>query len=113
MRRVNCPPVASWLSKKFLGATAHAHWPAPTSWKETAEAFRTSWDKVLDVLDSGLSDRSRCRAPALGRPLKNGARALWKDESIVPVCGQIAWLIPQPDVTYGVYYRNVNILARR
>ena len=42
-----------------------------------------------------------------------GARALWKDESIVPVRGQIAWLIPQPEVNYGVYYKNVNILARR
>ena len=34
-----------------------------------------------------------------------GARALWKDESIIPVRGQIAWLIPQPEVDYGVYYR--------
>jgi D-amino-acid oxidase len=42
-----------------------------------------------------------------------GARALWKDESIVPVRGQIAWLIPQPEVNYGVQYKNVNILARR
>jgi glycine/D-amino acid oxidase-like deaminating enzyme len=42
-----------------------------------------------------------------------GARALWKDESIVPVRGQIAWLIPQPEVIYGVQYKNVNILARR
>jgi len=42
-----------------------------------------------------------------------GARALWKDESIVPVRGQIAWLIPQPDVNYGVQYKNVYILARR
>jgi D-amino-acid oxidase len=42
-----------------------------------------------------------------------GARALWKDESIVPVRGQIAWLIPQPEVNYGVFYKNVNILARR
>lgn len=42
-----------------------------------------------------------------------GARALWKDESIVPVRGQIAWLIPQPEVNYGVIYKNVNILARR
>jgi len=42
-----------------------------------------------------------------------GARALWRDESIVPVRGQIAWLIPQPEVTYGVMYKNVNILARR
>ena len=42
-----------------------------------------------------------------------GARALWNDESIVPVRGQIAWLIPQPEVSYGVMYKNVNILARR
>ncbi|HVP00089.1 MAG TPA: FAD-dependent oxidoreductase [Bryobacteraceae bacterium] len=42
-----------------------------------------------------------------------GARALWKDESIVPVRGQIAWLIPQPEVNYGILYRNVNILGRR
>jgi glycine/D-amino acid oxidase-like deaminating enzyme len=42
-----------------------------------------------------------------------GARALWKDESIVPVRGQIAWLIPQPEVNYGVQYKNVNILSRR
>jgi glycine/D-amino acid oxidase-like deaminating enzyme len=42
-----------------------------------------------------------------------GARALWRDESIVPVRGQIAWLIPQPEVTYGVYYRDVSVLSRR
>ncbi len=42
-----------------------------------------------------------------------GARALWKDESVVPVRGQIAWLIPQPEVNYGVFYKNINILARR
>ena len=42
-----------------------------------------------------------------------GARELWNDESIVPVRGQIAWLIPQPEVTYGVQYKNVNILSRR
>jgi D-amino-acid oxidase len=42
-----------------------------------------------------------------------GARALWKDESITPVRGQIAWLIPQPEVNYGLYYRRVGLLARR
>lgn len=42
-----------------------------------------------------------------------GARALWSDESIVPVRGQIAWLIPQPEVNYGVIYKNINILGRR
>jgi len=42
-----------------------------------------------------------------------GARALWNDESIVPVRGQIAWLIPQPEVNYGVIYNNLIILGRR
>lgn len=42
-----------------------------------------------------------------------GARALWKDESIVPVRGQIAWLIPQPEVNYAVVYKGVYILSRR
>jgi len=43
----------------------------------------------------------------------HGARALWKDESIVPVRGQIAWLIPQPEVNYGVIYKDVAVLPRR
>ena len=42
-----------------------------------------------------------------------GARALWKDESIVPVRGQIAWLIPQLEVNYGVFYKGIQILSRR
>jgi glycine/D-amino acid oxidase-like deaminating enzyme len=42
-----------------------------------------------------------------------GARALWKDESIVPVRGQIAWLIPQDEVGYGVIWDGVNVLPRR
>jgi D-amino-acid oxidase len=41
-----------------------------------------------------------------------GARALLGDNSIVPVRGQIAWLAPQPEVHYGVYYRAVSVLPR-
>jgi D-amino-acid oxidase len=42
-----------------------------------------------------------------------GARQLWSDESIVPVRGQIAWLIPQEGVHYGLMYKGVFVLARR
>jgi D-amino-acid oxidase len=42
-----------------------------------------------------------------------GARALCKDESIVPVRGQIGWLIPQPEVNYGLYYNGVATISRR
>ena len=41
-----------------------------------------------------------------------GARALCKDESVVPVRGQIGWLIPQPEVNYGVAYNGVFVLPR-
>ena len=41
-----------------------------------------------------------------------GARALWNDNSITPVRGQIAWLIPQEEVRYGVYYNDVNVISR-
>jgi D-amino-acid oxidase len=42
-----------------------------------------------------------------------GARALCQDESVVPVRGQIGWLIPQPEVNYGVAYNGVFALARK
>ena len=42
-----------------------------------------------------------------------GARALFRDDSVVPVRGQIAWLIPQPGAAFGLYYRQLSVLARR
>ena len=42
-----------------------------------------------------------------------GARSLFADASIIPVRGQIGWLIPQPEVNYGFYYNQLNVLSRR
>ncbi len=44
-----------------------------------------------------------------------GARALLGDESIIPVRGQTARLIPQPEVDYGLYWsgHNLNVVPRR
>jgi glycine/D-amino acid oxidase-like deaminating enzyme len=44
-----------------------------------------------------------------------GARALLGDESIVPVRGQTARLIPQPEVDYGLNWRghNLSVVPRR
>ena len=41
-----------------------------------------------------------------------GARTLWNDQTIVPVRGQIAWLAPQPEVDYGLYYDGVVVVSR-
>ncbi len=74
------------------------------------------------LVEGGKIERLELHSPAELRQLSQkviinatgyGARALWNDESIVPVRGQIAWLIPQPEVNYGVFYKNVYMLARR
>jgi len=41
-----------------------------------------------------------------------GARALFNDESIIPVRGQTARLIPQPEVTYGLYTEHLSVVPR-
>lgn len=41
-----------------------------------------------------------------------GARALFKDESIIPVRGQTARLIPQPEVTYALSASHVSVIPR-
>lgn len=44
-----------------------------------------------------------------------GARALLGDESIIPVRGQTARLVPQPEVDYSLFWRghNLNVVPRR
>lgn len=41
-----------------------------------------------------------------------GARALFRDESVTPVRGQMAWLPPQPEVRYSLYYDGVGLISR-
>ena len=41
-----------------------------------------------------------------------GARALFKDESVIPVRGQTARLIPQPEVNYGLYEPTLSMVPR-
>ncbi|WP_029014274.1 FAD-dependent oxidoreductase [Niveispirillum irakense] len=42
-----------------------------------------------------------------------GARSLMRDDSLIPVRGQLARAIPQADITYGLYYNQVSFVPRR
>jgi glycine/D-amino acid oxidase-like deaminating enzyme len=42
-----------------------------------------------------------------------GARALFNDQSVIPVRGQLARLVPQPEVNYGLTYDYVSMVPRR
>ncbi len=41
-----------------------------------------------------------------------GARALFGDESLIPVRGQIAWLPPAPQLGYSAVWRDLNVVPR-
>jgi D-amino-acid oxidase len=58
-------------------------------------------------------DVARLKEPVVINCPGYGARALWRDESIVPVRGQMAWLVPQPEVRYALFYNGVGVVARR
>jgi glycine/D-amino acid oxidase-like deaminating enzyme len=102
--------------------------PFPTPYVERSESMlfniadygHTLMNDFL--IAGGRFERAEFHAPAEIAALKEkvvincpgyGGRALWKDESIIPVRGQIAWLIPQPEVRYGFYYKDVSMLSRR
>jgi len=60
MRRVNCPQCGVLVEEVPWGVGKHSstkvhmhflgHWARKLSWQETAEEFRTSWDKVHDAV---------------------------------------------------------------
>jgi D-amino-acid oxidase len=108
-----------------LGPGQHP-FPTPYAYKGTGLTFNVagySRQLVNDFLvEGGKLERREFHSPAeLSEvPQKTiihatgyGARALFKDESIVPVRGQIAWLTPQPEVNYSIIYKGVLVLSRR
>jgi hypothetical protein len=56
---------------------------------------------------AGLRERTVINATGYG------ARALFGDQSVIPVRGQLARGIPQPEVGYGLFYKGVSFVPRR
>lgn len=60
------------------------------------------------------SDVAKLREKTIVNATGYGARALWGDESITPVRGQLVRLIPQPEIAYYLYYNDVvSMMPRR
>jgi len=58
-------------------------------------------------------DLGKLREKTLINATGYGARALFGDQSLTPVRGQLARVIPQPEVNYGLFYKGVSFLPRR
>jgi glycine/D-amino acid oxidase-like deaminating enzyme len=58
-------------------------------------------------------DFTKLREKTLINATGFGARALFGDNSLTPVRGQLARAIPQPEINYGLYYKGVSFVPRR
>lgn len=76
------------------------------------QEFLTAGGRFERMTLASPADFARIRERVIFNCTGYGARALMRDESIIPVRGQIAWLPPQPEVRYGLYYRAIGVVPR-
>jgi glycine/D-amino acid oxidase-like deaminating enzyme len=75
--------------------------------------FRESGGRIRIEEFHTPPDFARVREKTLVNATGYGARALLDDRSLVPVRGQLARTIPQPDVHYGLIYSGTAFVPRR
>ncbi|HWB99117.1 MAG TPA: FAD-dependent oxidoreductase [Bryobacteraceae bacterium] len=112
-RSQDLPPGSHPFPTRYARRTSSLTFNVASYARQLITDFLIEGGKIEHVEFHSPSELSQLPQKVIINATGYGAKALWKDESIVPVRGQIAWLIPQPDVTYGVSYRNVHVLARR
>jgi D-amino-acid oxidase len=76
------------------------------------QEFLAAGGRFVPMTLANRADFGRIRERVIFNCTGYGARALLADNSIIPVRGQIGWLPPQPDVRYGLYYRDISMLPR-
>ncbi len=75
--------------------------------------FLTNGGRIEVVEFRTPSDFARLPQRTLINATGYGARALFDDQSVIPVRGQLARTIPQTDIHYGLFYKKVGFIPRR
>jgi len=85
-----------------------------TAYTRTLLADFTANGGKIEIADfHAPDDFARLREKTLINATGFGARALFGDESITPVRGQLTRVIPQPEISYGLFYKGVSFVPRR
>ena len=75
--------------------------------------FRANGGRI-EVAEFRTPDEfARIREKTLINATGYGARALFGDRSVTPVRGQLARVIPQPEIHYGLFYNGISFVPRR
>ena len=112
-RSIELPPAANPFPTKTAFRNSTLTFNIAGYSRQLINDFLVEGGKIENIEFHEVSELATLPQKVIVNCTGYGARALWKDESIVPVRGQIAWLIPQPEVRYGLMYNGIFVLSRR
>jgi len=92
-------------SEMLFNITAYVH--------QLTEDFQLNGGKIVHREFHSPSEFADLPQPVILHSTGYAAAALFGDNSLTPIRGQIAWLIPQPEVNYGLYFDRLSVLSRR
>lgn len=75
--------------------------------------FRLVGGQMIRRSFTDRSDALSLPQPVIVNCMGYGAKSIWSADDLVPVRGQINWLIPQANARYGFYYDGVSVISRR
>ena len=97
---------------RFCRATSAYRYNIAEYSRHLEAEFRERGGKIRLEEFHTASDLLRLQEPVIVHCTGYGARALFGDESLTPVRGQISWLPPQPAVPYSVIWGDLNLVPR-
>jgi glycine/D-amino acid oxidase-like deaminating enzyme len=112
-RGVDFAPGSHSLGQRYLRQSSLMMFNLSAYSRLLMSDFRANGGKIEIAEFHSADDFAKLPQKALINATGYGARALFGDQSVIPVRGQLARGIPQPEVNYGLFYNNVSFVPRR
>jgi hypothetical protein len=112
-QRVDFAPGSHSLGARYLRRTSLMMFNLTAYTRVLMGDFGANGGKLEIAEFHTPDDFARLREKTLINATGYGARALFGDQTVTPVRGQLARVIPQPDINYGLFYKDVSFVPRR
>lgn len=97
----------------FVRKTTTLMYNVSSLFQQLERDFLLAGGRFVPMELRGHQDLAKIKEKTIINCIGFGARDVFKDDSVIPVRGQLAWLLPQPGARYGLQYRRVSLLSRR
>jgi len=112
-RSVDLEPGSHSLGQRYLRRNSLMMFNLTSYTRTLLSDFTGNGGRIEIAEFHSPADLARLREKTLINATGYGARALFGDDSLTPVRGQLTRVIPQPEVNYGLFYKGVSFVPRR